>query len=77
MEFLRKNLDYKIYGSNLLPEKFTMKELQNLYEYILGEPLRRNNFQRKNAQSGFSGTTGKRNSTDQQTKLRITTNSKK
>ncbi|AQX08621.1 NUDIX hydrolase [Elizabethkingia ursingii] len=47
MEFLRKNLDYKIYGSNLLPEKFTMKELQNLYECILGEPLRRNNFQRK------------------------------
>lgn len=47
MEFLRKNLDYKIYGSNLLPEKFTMKELQNLYEYILGEPLRRNIFQRK------------------------------
>lgn len=24
-----------------------MKELQNLYESILGEPLRRNNFQRK------------------------------
>ena len=47
MEFLRINLDYKIYGSNLLPEKFTMKELQNLYECILGEPLRRNNFQRK------------------------------
>ncbi|WP_375600709.1 NrtR DNA-binding winged helix domain-containing protein [Elizabethkingia miricola] len=47
MEFLSKNLDYKIYGSNLLPEKFTMKELQNLYECILGEPLRRNNFQRK------------------------------
>ena len=47
LEHLRKNLDYKILGSNLLPEKFTMKDLQNLYETILGEKFRRNNFQRK------------------------------
>ncbi|WDF45493.1 NUDIX domain-containing protein [Chryseobacterium sp. KACC 21268] len=45
--YLRKNIDYQVMGSNLLPDKFTMKELQNLYESILGEPLRRNNFQRK------------------------------
>ena len=44
---LRKNIDYQVMGSNLLPDKFTMKELQNLYEAILGESLRRNNFQRK------------------------------
>lgn len=47
LEHLRKNLDYKIVGSNLLPEKFTMKDLQNLYETILNESFRRNNFQRK------------------------------
>ena len=46
LEHLRKTLDYDIVGSNL-PEKFTMKDLQNLYEAILGEKFRRNNFQRK------------------------------
>ncbi len=47
LAFLRKNLDYKIVGSNLLPEKFTMKDLQTLYETILNEKFLRNNFQRK------------------------------
>jgi hypothetical protein len=47
LSYLRKNLDYKIVGSNLLPEKFTMKDLQNLYETILDEKFIRNNFQRK------------------------------
>lgn len=47
LDFLRKNLDYNVVGSNLLPEKFTMKELQTLYETILDEKFRRNNFQRK------------------------------
>ncbi|MCC2589848.1 NUDIX hydrolase [Chryseobacterium sp. MFBS3-17] len=47
LSYLRKNLDYKIVGSNLLPEKFTMKELQTLYEAILNEKFLRNNFQRK------------------------------
>ncbi len=47
LSYLRKNLDYKIVGSNLLPEKFTMKDLQNLYESILDEKFIRNNFQRK------------------------------
>lgn len=47
LDHLRKNLDYKIVGNNLLPEKFTMKDLQNLYETILDEKFRRNNFQRK------------------------------
>ncbi len=47
LEHLRKNLDYKIVGSNLLPEKFTMKDLQVLYETILEEKFHVNNFQRK------------------------------
>ncbi|MCU0355150.1 MAG: NUDIX hydrolase, partial [Cytophagales bacterium] len=34
-------------GYNLLPEKFTMPELQTLYETILGRKLDRRNFQRK------------------------------
>ena len=28
----QKTIDYKLVGSNLLPENFTMKDLQNLYE---------------------------------------------
>lgn len=47
LNYIRKNIDTQIVASNLLPEKFTMKELQNVYEAVLGEKFRRNNFQRK------------------------------
>lgn len=47
LEALRTNLDRKVVGVNLLPQRFTMKELQRVYEAILGEPLRRTSFQRK------------------------------
>lgn len=46
-EHIRKNIDTQIAASKLLPEKFTMKELQTVYEAVLGESFRRNNFQRK------------------------------
>lgn len=44
---LRLNLDNKLLGFNLLPEKFTMKDLQQLYETVYDKPFRRNNFQKK------------------------------
>lgn len=47
LETLRFMLDDKLIGLNLLPDTFTMKELQILYETILDKPLRRDNFQRK------------------------------
>jgi ADP-ribose pyrophosphatase YjhB (NUDIX family) len=47
LQTLRDNLERKLVGVNLLPEKFTMKELQHVYEAILGEKLRRTTFQRK------------------------------
>lgn len=47
LEHLRRNLDTQLVAYNLLPEKFTMMELQKLYEIVLGETFRRNNFQRK------------------------------
>lgn len=47
LEALRQNLDKKLLGSNLLPDKFTMKELQQLYEAVYDRPFRRNNFQKK------------------------------
>ncbi|MCQ4034812.1 NUDIX hydrolase [Kaistella montana] len=47
LNHIRKNIDTQIVASNLLPEKFTMKELQTVYETVLDEKFRRNNFQRK------------------------------
>jgi 8-oxo-dGTP diphosphatase len=47
LQTLRENLDRKLIGGNLLPERFTMNELQSVYEAILGEKLRRTSFQRK------------------------------
>lgn len=47
LEHLRAHLDQKLLSVNLLPTRFTMKELQNVYEAILGEKLNRANFQRK------------------------------
>ncbi|MET7257278.1 NUDIX hydrolase [Dyadobacter jiangsuensis] len=47
IQTLRDNLDRKLVGGNLLPRKFTMNELQNVYEAILGTKLRRTTFQRK------------------------------
>ena len=44
---LRRNIDEKIVGMNLLPTRFTMKQLQSVYEAILSQPLRRTTFQRK------------------------------
>jgi len=44
---LRDNLDKKLASGNLLPAKFTMKELQHVYEAILDTKLRRTTFQRK------------------------------
>jgi 8-oxo-dGTP diphosphatase len=44
---LRLNLDSKLLGFNLLPDTFTMADLQNLYETFLDKKLSRTNFQRK------------------------------
>ena len=47
LHMLRDNLEKKLVGMNLLPSKFTMKQLQKVYEAILGEQLRRTTFQRR------------------------------
>lgn len=44
---LRTHLDQKLLSFNLLPARFTMKELQQVYEEVLNERLNRANFQRK------------------------------
>lgn len=44
---IRRGLNFRPVGYNLLPEEFTMPELQRLYEAILGKQLNRGNFYRK------------------------------
>lgn len=53
VETLRRNIDRKLVGVNLLPAKFTMKDLQTIYEAILGTSIRRTTFQRQMLASGF------------------------
>jgi ADP-ribose pyrophosphatase YjhB (NUDIX family) len=53
LENLRLQLNYHPLGYNLLPEKFTMPELQKLYETILDRKLDRRNFQRKIMSTGI------------------------
>ncbi|MCT3832449.1 NUDIX hydrolase [Elizabethkingia anophelis] len=44
---LRTEISYQPIGYNLLPKKFTLPELQKLYESILDRSLNRGNFYRK------------------------------
>lgn len=49
---LRQNLDTILIGINMLPERFTIKELQRVHEAILGASLNRSSFQRRILASG-------------------------
>jgi 8-oxo-dGTP diphosphatase len=47
VERLRNKLEYTTVGFQLLPRRFTLTELQRVYEAILGRPLDKRNFRRK------------------------------
>ncbi len=47
LETLQQQINHQPIGYNLLPQKFTMPELQKLYEAVLNKKLDRRNFQRK------------------------------
>jgi len=47
VERLRNKLEYTTVGFQLLPRKFTLSQLQRVYEAILGRPLDKRNFRRK------------------------------
>jgi 8-oxo-dGTP diphosphatase len=49
LERLRNKLEYTTVGFQLLPEKFTLTELQTVYEAILDKQLDKRNFRRKMA----------------------------
>ena len=53
VRYVRNQINYLPIGITLLPEKFTMKELQHLYESILEKKLDRGNFQRKMLKLGI------------------------
>ncbi len=57
IDFCIQQLKYKVrhepIGFNLLPEKFTLHQLQSLYESILGVPLDKPNFRRKIMKMGL------------------------
>ena len=46
LEAVRAQLNAAPVAASLLPDKFTMPELQRLYETVLGRPLDRRNFQK-------------------------------
>lgn len=50
---LRYKLEYSAVGFQLLPEAFTLSELQKTYEHILGETLDKRNFRRRILEAGI------------------------
>ena len=60
---LRYKLEYTSVGFELLPDTFTLSELQRAYEIILGESLDKRNFRRKILGSGVLENTGQKRKT--------------
>ena len=52
LERLKNKLEYTTVGFQLLPGKFTLGQLQRVYEAVLGRPLDKRNFRRKMALLG-------------------------
>jgi len=59
---LRYKLEYSAAGFELLPEEFTLTQLQHTYEIILGEKLDKRNFRRRILQAGVIEETARRRS---------------
>jgi 8-oxo-dGTP diphosphatase len=57
---LAAKLDYSTIALQLMPEKFTLSELQSVYECILGEPLDKRNFRKRLQGLGCLEPTGER-----------------
>jgi 8-oxo-dGTP diphosphatase len=56
---LRGKLEYTPLGFELLPERFTLRQLQEVHETILGKQLNKDSFRRKMLASGMLKATGK------------------
>ena len=55
---LRGKLDYTTIAFNLLPEQFTLRELQSVYEIVLHKRLDKRNFRKKILATGILEDTG-------------------
>jgi 8-oxo-dGTP diphosphatase len=56
---IRGKLEYAPLGFELLPERFTLRQLQEVYETILAKRLNKDSFRRKVLASGMIKATGK------------------
>ena len=56
---LRGKLDYAPIGFELLPRQFTLRQLQEIHETILGRTLNKDSFRRRLLASGLIAPTGK------------------
>jgi 8-oxo-dGTP diphosphatase len=57
---LRGKLDYTPVGFQLLPPAFTLRQLQEVHETVLGRPLNKDSFRRRMLASGLLEATGER-----------------
>jgi 8-oxo-dGTP diphosphatase len=55
---IRGKLDYSTIGFQLLPDAFTLLELQRVHETVLGRPLNKDSFRRRLLASGQLAATG-------------------
>jgi 8-oxo-dGTP diphosphatase len=55
---IRGKLDYTPIGFQLLPERFTLADLQRVHETVLGRPLNKDSFRRRMLASGELEATG-------------------
>ena len=62
VERLRGKLDYAPIGYELLPERFTLRALQELHETIQGRSFNKDSFRRRVLASGQIASTGERES---------------
>jgi 8-oxo-dGTP diphosphatase len=59
---IRGKLDYTPIGFQLLPERFTLRELQAVHETVLARPLNKDSFRRRMLATGLLEATGERQS---------------
>lgn len=57
---LRGKLNYSSIGFQLVPERFTLRQLQAVHETILGHPLNKDSFRRRQLASGALAATGEK-----------------
>jgi 8-oxo-dGTP diphosphatase len=57
-ERLRNKLEYSNVAYSLLPKRFTLTQMQRVYEAILGEPMDKRNFRRRVVSLGIVQETG-------------------